>query len=204
MNGAVRTVGIYLYDGVEVLDFAGPYEVFTTATRVLARREPQAPPQFRVLTVARERGAVRARAGLRVLADHGLDDHPRLNLLVVPGGAEADERGEPRLTAWLAAQHREVEILASVCTGAFLLAAAGLLDGLRVTTHAEDRAELARRHPALSVEAEPRWIDGGRIVTSAGIAAGIDMSLHLVARCCGPEVALATARQMEYPWSLGL
>ncbi|WP_323001940.1 DJ-1/PfpI family protein [Denitromonas sp.] len=195
-----RTVGLYLYDDVEVLDFAGPFEVFSTASRVALRRRPDAPAPFRVVTVARDKGPVRARAGLPVLPEATLADHPPLDVLIVPGGAEQDERGEPALMAWLRAQAAQVEVLASVCTGAFLLAGAGLLDGRRVTTHWEDVAELASGFPALRVVDTGRWIDDGDIFTSAGIAAGIDMSLHLVARLADAKLAMATARQMDYHW----
>lgn len=195
-----RTVALYLYDDVEVLDFSGPFEVFSTASRVALRRRPDAPAPFRVVTVARDKGPVRARAGLPVLPEATLADHPPLDVLIVPGGAEQDERGEPALMAWLRAQAAQVEVLASVCTGAFLLAGAGLLDGRRVTTHWEDVAELASGFPALRVVDTGRWIDDGDIFTSAGIAAGIDMSLHLVARLADAKLAMATARQMDYHW----
>jgi len=196
---STRRVGIYVYPGVEVLDFAGPFEVFTTASRVAARRGAAQAP-FEVLTLARAPGPVAARAGFRHLPDGLIGDHPALDLLIVPGGAEHDERGEPALTAWLQRTAPTLEVLASVCTGAFLLASAGLLDGRRVTTHWEDADELARLHPTLSVENSGRWIDDGDVVTSAGISAGLDMALHLVARLEGPELAMATARQMDYHW----
>lgn len=195
-----RTVGLYLYDDVEVLDFAGPFEVFSTASRVALRRRPEAPAPFRVVTVARHAGPVRARAGLPVLPEATLADHPSLDVLIVPGGDERAERGRPDLMAWLRAQAAQVEVLASVCTGAFLLAGAGLLDGRTVTTHWEDVAELAAAFPALTVTDTGRWIDNGDILTSAGISAGIDMSLHLVARLADAKLAMATARQMDYHW----
>lgn len=195
-----RTVGLYLYDDVEVLDFAGPFEVFSTASRVARRRRPEAPAPFRVVTVARHGGPVRARAGLPVLPEATLAEHPPLDVLIVPGGDERAERDRPELMRWLRAQAAQVEVLASVCTGAFLLAGAGLLDGRRVTTHWEDVAELATAFPALEVVDTGRWVDGGDILTSAGISAGIDMSLHLVARLADAKLAMATARQMDYHW----
>lgn len=194
-----RQVGIYLYPGVEVLDFAGPFEVFTTASRVALRRgHAEAPFQVRALACAP--GAVRARAGLVVLPDAVLAESPALDVLLVPGGDDAAERDNPALLAWLRSVAPGLEVLASVCTGAFLLAAAGLLDGRRVTSHWEDVDALARLHPRLTVDTGARWIDHGDVVTSAGISAGIDMSLHLVARLTSHELALATARQMDYSW----
>lgn len=195
-----RTVGIYLYDGVEVLDLAGPFEVFTTASRVSRRHTPHSVEPFRVVTIAPHAGPVTARAGLTVLPSHTLADHPPLDVLIVPGGDERAERVRPALAAWLQVQSRQVGILASVCTGAFLLAGASLLDGRTVTTHWEDVAELAAAFPALSVVDHGRWVDDGDILTSAGISAGIDMSLHLVARIAGGALARATARQMDYDW----
>ncbi|MBT0960017.1 DJ-1/PfpI family protein [Denitromonas iodatirespirans] len=196
----MRTIGLYLYDDVEVLDFAGPFEVFSTASRVALRRRPDAAAPFRVVTIARHRAPVRARAGLPVLPETTLADHPPLDALIVPGGDERAERGQADLRHWLRTQAAQVEVLASVCTGAFLLAGAGLLDGRTVTTHWEDVAELAAAFPALTVADTGRWIDDGNIVSSAGISAGIDMSLHLVARWMGTELAMATARQMDYHW----
>ncbi|MCZ4303983.1 DJ-1/PfpI family protein [Zoogloeaceae bacterium G21618-S1] len=196
----MRTVGIYLYDKVEVLDFAGPFEVFTTASRVARRQEADATPPFRVVTIARQSGPITARAGLSVLPTHTLADHPPLDILIIPGGDECAERGQADLTDWLQTQATQLELLASVCTGAFLLAGAGLLDGRTVTTHWEDVPELAAAFPALTVVDTGRWIDDGDILTSAGISAGIDMSLHLVARLTGDKLAMATARQMDYHW----
>lgn len=180
----MASVGIYLFDDVEVLDFAGPFEVFSVASRVHATTGHQ--DLFTVFTISDEARSVRARGGLAVSAQHSFRSHPPIDVLIVPGGDVTAELG--RLTA-------------SVCTGALLLAAATLLDGKRATTHWEDIDQLRRDFPAVRVEAGPRWIDEGEVVTSAGISAGIDMSLHLVRRLAGPEVALRTARQMDFEWT---
>jgi transcriptional regulator GlxA family with amidase domain len=193
-------VGIYIYPDVEVLDFAGPYEVFTTAARVHGRMYSGAEPRFAACLIAREPTLVRARAGLEVRPDHTLQNHPPLNVLIVPGGVVTAELDRPDVSAWIAQVHDGTRITASVCTGAFLLARAGLLDGQPATTHWEDTADLRTAFPAVRVIEGPRWIDLGRIVTSAGISAGIDMSLHLVERLVGMELARATARQMDYDW----
>lgn len=195
-----RTVGIYLFPDVEVLDFAGPYEVFTTASRVAQRRHPESAAPFRVITLAAAQDAVRARAGLQALPDHTLAEHPPLDLLIIPGGVVDAELDKPEVIAWIAGQAAQVPLVASVCTGAFLLAQASLLDGRQATTHWEDIADLRTRFPAVQVVDGPRWIDLGNVVSSAGIAAGIDMSLHLVARLANRELAIATARQMDVPW----
>ncbi|WAC74382.1 DJ-1/PfpI family protein [Roseateles sp. SL47] len=195
-------VGILIFDNVELLDMAGPYEVFTTASRVHARSQPaDTPPLFEVITLARKAGSVCARAGLRLLPDCLLGDHPHLDCTVVPGGVVNDELGQDDLMRWIASQSCTAQILASVCTGALLLANAGVLDGLEVTTHWEDINELRTLRPGLHVTHGPRWIDQGSIVTSAGISAGIDMSLHLVERLHSRELALRTARQMDFEWT---
>ncbi len=197
-TATTRQVAILLYPDVELLDFAGPYEVFTTASRMALRLAPAAPPPFAVCTVARQAGPVRARAGLQALADHGLDAHPAIDLLLVPGGVVDAPLADGATLGWLARQAPQAEITASVCTGVFLLAAAGLLPmGTPVTTHWEDIDDLRRTHPRLEVLPQRRYVAQGRLVSSAGI----DMSLHLVARLAGTALAERTARQMDVVWT---
>jgi transcriptional regulator GlxA family with amidase domain len=195
-----RKIGILLYPDVEVLDFAGPYEVFTCATRVARLQDPQRQAPFEVCTIAATRAPVRARAGLPVLPDHTLDDHPPLDVLLVPGGVVDRELGHAAVLEWIARTASQVELTASVCSGALLLAQAGLLDGRPATTHWDDIAQL-QGYPGVRVQAEQRWTDDGDIVTSAGISAGIDMSLYLVQRFAGHALAQATAHRMEYAWN---
>jgi transcriptional regulator GlxA family with amidase domain len=192
-------VGIFLFDDVEVLDFAGPYEVFTTATRMAARQNPNAAAPFTVVTLAAA-PQVRARAGLTVLAGQGLDNTPPLDLLIVPGGVVDAELQKPDVVQWISAQAQAAQWTASICTGAFLLAAAALLNGRPATTHWEDLADLQTRFPNVIVKDGVRWVDDGNVLTSGGISAGIHLSLHLVARLAGQELAVATARQMEFDW----
>lgn len=196
---AAWRVQVLAFDEVELLDLAGPLEVFTTAERV-ARRTQAHRRHFEVACVAATPGPVRTRAGLRVQADATLDDLPAPDLLIVPGGVVDAVAADPRVQAWLVRCHATTQITASVCTGAFVLAAAGVLREGAVTTHWEDAQALQQAYPALHVDATQRWIDQGRLVTSAGISAGIDMSLHLVQRIAGTALAQATARQMDYRW----
>lgn len=197
-------IGILVFDEVELLDMAGPYEVFTTASRVHGRSQPPgADPLFTVTTVARSRAPVRARAGLQLLPDATLQDHPSLDLALVPGGVVDAELARPEVIAWIAAQQASTRMLAAVCTGALLLAQAGVLDGREATTHWEDLDALRALRPAVRVREGVRWVDEGDVITSAGISAGIDMSLHLVQRLHGRELALRTARQMDYDWRDG-
>lgn len=195
------SIAIYLFPDAEVLDFAGPYEVFTTASRVFMRENPSRLEPFTVFTVAREAGTVKARAGLVVQPDYTFANHPPIDVLLIAGGVVTAELDTPEVIAWVAATSARAALTASVCTGAFLLAEAGLLDGLSATTHWEDIADLQAGYPMISVVADQRWVDEGSIVTSAGISAGIDMSLHLVERLAGRELALLTARQMDFDWT---
>ncbi len=193
-------IAIFVFPEVEVLDFAGPYEVFTTASRVFGRQTPGQPAPFEVFTVAASPLPIKARAGLPILPEFDFTNAPVIDLLLVPGGVVNAEQAKPAVLEWIAGTAAQARLTASVCTGAFLLAAAGLLDGRSVTTHWEDIDDLQRDFPYLKVVADQRWVDTGDIVTSGGISAGIDMSLHLVARLAGRELAVRTARQMAYRW----
>lgn len=196
-----RTAGILIFDEVEVLDFCGPFEVFATASTP-SKGETAAERLFDVVVVAEERRIVSARGGLRVEPHHDLADCPPLDVLLVPGGYGTRAlMGNRRVLDWIAAQGAAVETMTSVCTGAFLLAKAGLLDGRRATTHWASIGRLRSLFPRVSVLDDVRVVDEGRVVTSAGVSAGIDMALHLVGRWHGQEIAEATARDMEYEWS---
>lgn len=194
------SIAIYLFTDAEVLDFAGPYEVFTTASRVFRRENPLLPAPFTVCTVARETGVIKARAGLVIQPDCNIAEHPPIDVLMIAGGVVTTELNTPEVIAWITASSAKAVLTASVCTGAFLLAEAGLLDGLAATTHWEDIPDMRARYPAVNVVADQRWVDEGAIVTSAGISAGIDMSLHLVERLAGRDLALLTAQQMDFDW----
>ncbi|MDR7153048.1 transcriptional regulator GlxA family with amidase domain [Hydrogenophaga palleronii] len=194
-------VAILAFDQVEALDLAGPYEVFTTASRMHQRESPAAAVLFDVHCVAQNHMPVRARAGLTLLPTHAFEDAPAPDVLIVPGGVVDDALTSTQTLAWIARADRSAQITASVCTGAFLLAASGVLTTGEVTTHWEDLDDLARRFPALTVRDGVRWVDQGRVVTSAGISAGIDMSLHLVARLAGMALAERTAHQMDFQWT---
>ena len=188
---------IYIFDNVEVLDFAGPYEVFTCASRV--NRDET--PLFEVFTVGDTLRPVHARAGLKIDPDFSLENHPDIDCLIIPGGVVNAELDKPNVIEWIAKQALTTKITASVCTGAFLLAAAGVLEGKSATTHWEDIADLRAMFPELSVKEGLRWVDEGAIVSSAGISAGIDMSLHLVERLKDRDLALRTAKQLEFDWT---
>lgn len=189
-------VGIYIYDQAEVLDFSGPFEVFSTAARICRAEKP-----FEVFTVSETGDAVLARGGFSVNPSYGFHNHPHIDVLIVAGGVHSEEMKKAAVVDWIAAVSQKAALTASVCTGAFLLAAARVLTTHAVTTHWEDVSELRARYPDLSVHESRRWVDEGNIVTSGGISAGIDMSLHLVSRLHSAELAERTARQMEFRWT---
>jgi transcriptional regulator GlxA family with amidase domain len=188
-----KTVAILVFDDVEVLDFAGPFEVFAVTDELRDHRT------FQVVTLSPRPGTVRARNGLKVIPDYTLESVPAPDILIIPGGAGARALlTNAALLEWIRIQSRRVEALMSVCTGALVLAQAGLLDRLTVTTHASALGTLATLAPKATVDASRRFHDNGLILTSAGISAGIDCSLHLVARLLGEEAGQATADYMEY------
>lgn len=188
-----KSVAILVFDDVEVLDFAGPFEVFSVANELRGYAD------FGVFTVAPRPGPLRARNGLRVVPDHTLLSCPPVDVLVVPGGFGTRAlAADPVTIEWIRSRALAAELTLSVCTGSLLLAKAGLLDGLRVTTHHDLLDTLREMAPAATVDPEARYHDNGAIVTAAGISAGIDASLHLVSRLLGPGASAATAAYMEY------
>ncbi len=195
-----KRVGIVVFPDVEVLDFCGPFEVFSV-TRLDEARRREEPSPFEVVLVAETEGVVKATGGLRVVADHGLGTCPSLDILVVPGGwGTRNEISNRRLLDWIAERARQVETLTSVCTGSMLLGHAGLLDGRRATTHWRALDWMRQSFPTVTVEDKLHVVEDGHVITSAGISAGIDMALRVVERYHGHDIALATARNMEYAW----
>lgn len=189
-------VAILLFDDVEVLDFAGPFEVFAVTDELSDYQ------RFNVFTVAESPGSVRARNGLKVVPDHTLESAPKPDVLIIPGGVGSRALlRKPSVLEWVRVRHRHAAHTVSVCTGALVLAKAGLLAGLDVTTHHECLDLLRELAPDARVHADRRFHDHGRILTAAGISAGLDVSLHLVARLHGPATAQKTAAYMEYPWT---
>jgi transcriptional regulator GlxA family with amidase domain len=195
-----KRVGIVVFPDVEVLDFCGPFEVFSV-TRLDESRRREEPSPFEVLLVAERPEPVVATGGLKVIPDVTLESCPPLDILVVPGGwGTRTEIKNGRLLAWIAERARQVETLTSVCTGSMLLGQVGLLDGRRATTHWRSLDWMRSSFPAVTVEEKLHVVEDGNVLTSAGISAGIDMALRVVARHYGEAVGRATARNMEYPF----
>lgn len=189
-----RNVAIVIFDEVEVLDFCGPFEVFA----VTGQRNGGA-GDFKVYTVAEKSEPVIARNGLSVNPSYTLTDCPKPDILLVPGGyGTRKEMNNTVLTGWISEQFSSLELLLSVCTGSLVLAKAGLLEGLSATTHYRAMDELRAVAPNTTICPDDRYVDNGKVVTSAGISAGIDMSLHIVSRLLGAEKAAETAQHMQY------
>jgi transcriptional regulator GlxA family with amidase domain len=190
-----KNVGIFIFPDVEVLDFCGPFEVFSVAGRQTA------PGAFEVFTVAQTAEPILARNGLGVVPKHAFTDAPPIDLLIVPGGQGTRQLVKNnQVLDWIGRQAQSAELVLSVCTGALLLARCGVLDGLAATTHHGAIELLRELAPNTTVRDDARLVDNGRVITSAGVAAGIDMSFHVLARLVGRETAEKTARYIEYPW----
>ncbi|MFE0255615.1 GlxA family transcriptional regulator [Streptomyces sp. NPDC059010] len=185
---AQRTVLFVLFDDVQSLDVTGPLEVFAGA-------EKHTPGTYRIRTATLDGAPVRTSSGLTVVPDHALTDTRDPHTLVVPGG-NGTRNPDPALTDWLRERGPRAERLVSVCTGAILLAAAGLLDGRRATTHWAYCDKLARDHPAVEVDPDPIFVRDGHVATSAGVTSGIDLALALVEEDLGRDVALNLARHL--------
>ncbi len=191
----MQTVGILIFPDVEVLDFCGPYEVFSVAGNQIA------PGAFQVFTIAQTPDVLAARNGLRVQPDYSWQDAPQVDVLIVPGGQGTRPLVHDSATIdWIRRTTASAELVLSVCTGALLLGKAGLLDGISATTHHLSYDLLRSHAPLTQVREGVRLVDNGCVVTSAGVAAGIDMSLHIVGRLLGQATAIQTAKYIEYPW----
>jgi transcriptional regulator GlxA family with amidase domain len=186
-------IGIYIYDNAEVLDFSGPFEVLSTASRLGNKN-------WNIFLVSEKLGIVQARGGFPINSHFCFDSHPDIDVLIVVGGIHTEEVKKSNVISWVSNVADKSKKVASVCTGAFILAEAELLNGLTVTTHWEDIADLKANYPKLNVVSEQRWVSQGKYMTSGGISSGIDMSLHLVSELATSSLAENTAKQMEYHW----
>jgi transcriptional regulator GlxA family with amidase domain len=195
-----KQVGILIFEDVEVLDFCGPFEVFST-TRLNEENRRKEPSPFDVFLVAETKDLIVTTGGMKVMPDYGLNDCRKLDILVVPGGwGTRKEMNNAVLLSWIAERANEVETLASVCTGSLLLGKAGLLEGRRATTHWRSLDWMSELFPKTEIEKGLHFVEDGNLFTSAGISAGIDMALKVVSRYFGESVARATAKHMEYPF----
>ena len=194
--GRRRRVAVLLFDDVEVLDFAGPFEVFGVA------RTAAGEPAFEVVTVALDPGRVIARNGLVVVPAFTAKDIGPVDIFVVPGGfGTRREMTSPDMRDFIRSTSGSAELTLSVCTGALLLGAAGLLEGRSATTHWAAMDELRALETGAHILPDARIVDNGAIVVAAGVSAGIDAALHVVSRLLGRKQAERAALYMQYEWT---
>ncbi len=187
-----RKIAFVLFPGAEELDFVGPWEVFT----MLSQLEPGSCECY---IVSERGGEVKCAKGMRVLSDYRYANAPKPDVFIIPGGfATREEKDNPATIEWVQAAARDAEVSASVCTGSYILQRAGLLTGKKATTHWFAMQEFISLGDDFEAVTETRWVDEGNVITSAGVSAGIDMSLHLVGRLWSPEVARRVQLAMEY------
>ncbi len=191
-----RNVSILVFDDVEVLDFAGPYEVFNVAA------ESTTPPPFYVYAVGITGRPVHARGRFTFTPRYSIETSPQADILIIPGGFGVRPLlKHDGLVSWIREQAEKAEWLLSVCTGALLLARAGLLKGCQATTHHEALDHLAALSPSTTVVKDQRFVQASpKIFTSGGISAGIDLSLHIVEKLAGRDAHAGVVEEMEYRW----
>lgn len=189
----MKNVGIYLFNKVELLDFAGPYEVFSTTSELNNNKI------FKVFTISADGGAVKSVNGLIVIPDYSFDNHPKIDILIIPGGeGTKKEITKSNVMEWVNKTQESAEIFATVCSGARIPAVLGLLDGLEATTHHLVIDDVKALAPRVIIDHTKRFVDNGKIMTSGGISAGIDLSLHIVKKLYGEDIANKTMDYMEY------
>jgi putative intracellular protease/amidase len=181
-------VAILMFDGVQIIDYAAPYEVFSQAG-------------FTIYTVSSDGQAVKASQGLRSQVDYGYASAPQADVVVVPGGDVHDIERDEATLAWIRKQSAGADRVMSVCTGSFILGRSGLLDGGSATTFHRAFDDMQKEFPKVKILRDQRWVDAGKVVTSSGLASGIDTSLHVVAGMRGLKVARSVAMQLEYDWN---
>ena len=187
-------IGILIFEGVETLDVTGPLEVFDLANGAVGDKI------FKVYTIAINKKALRTAQQLKIFSDFCINDFPPIDILLIPGGRGINKHvlNNPQLMAWIKQQTEQANLIVSVCAGALVLGQLGLLDGLSATTHHLRMKELALLAPKTHILSNIKFVDNGRILLSAGITSGIDLSLHIVKRLAGKKAAIDTAQDLEY------
>ncbi|MDD4663177.1 MAG: DJ-1/PfpI family protein [Caldisericia bacterium] len=185
---------ILVYEGVYLLDFVGPLEIFHDTV------DEEGHSAFEVCLVSPDLNAIKAHTGMSFHADYDLETSPKADILVIPGGNLKLSSENPALAMWIQSQAKHAQIILSVCTGAFILADLGLIDGLQATTWFGATQALQQQYPAIHVLTGERYVDNGQIVTTAGVSAGIDGALYVVQRLLGRAIAEKTAHFIEYDW----
>ena len=197
MSEHQRNIAIFIFDDVEVLDFAGPFEVFNVTGEVIN------PAPFNTYTVALTEEPIKARGKLSINPHWSIDNCPSPNIIILPGGdGRRRLMKDERVLSWIARHVDNLEKLLSVCTGAFYIAQSGLLNGLSATTHHGAFPEFKETFPNITLIEDKRFVENGKIITAGGISAGIDMSLYVVEQLLGKEKLALTLKEMEWQWHL--
>jgi len=192
----MKKIAILIFDKVEVLDFAGPFEVFSVSY------DAEGNKLYDVCLIAEEEGVVKARNNFQVIPNKTIETKEKFDMVLIPGGfGTRTEMHKETIKNWVKAQFEQVELMLSVCTGALVLATSGLLENLSATTHHGAFDELAAVAPNTKIIKGTKYVDNGKVITSGGISAGIEMALHVVAKEHGIEQARKTANYMEYTWN---
>lgn len=185
-----RTLGIILYPGFELLDVCGPAEMFGNVG-----------PRLKIVMVAKAAGPVKSTQGVKLVADHSFEDCPKLDLILVPGGfGTFAQTSNKAFLDWISKRAEEAELVTSVCSGSSILAKAGLLDERKATTNKQYYTMCTAQGPKVNWVKEARWVDDGKMITSSGVSAGMDMALHVIERLYGTELAEGIANGTEYTW----
>ncbi len=188
-----RNTAILIFNDVEVLDFTGPYEVFSSANTEYGGKI------FNVYTIAEKDSEIKSANGLRIIPDYTLTSSPPPNILIIPGGnGRKIEMNNSILLDWIKEKFSSLEFLLSVCTGAFILGKTGLLDGAKAATHHYSYEEFEKTFPNIKLVKNVKFIDSGKIITAAGVSSGINMSLHMISKLFGEELSKKTAEHIEF------
>ena len=186
-------VGILVFNGVGLLDFAGPYEVFTVTSKLNHKQF------FNTFTISRDGKEIQTVDGLKIVPDYSFDNHPSIDILIIPGGEGTKvEMNELQILQWIRRNYEKSQVTASVCSGALILGKIGLLDDLESITHHEDIDELQEIAPQTTINRQSRFVSYGKVMTSAGSSAGIDLALYIVKKFCGAEIGNKTIVYLEY------
>nr|WP_278335345.1 DJ-1/PfpI family protein [Clostridium oryzae] len=191
----IKNIAVLVFNDVELMDFCGPYDVFSMANKVKNDKG------FNIFTVSEKKGMVMTQNGLSINSDYSIYDCPQIDMLIIPGGqGSRTEMSNEKLLNWINGYYPKLKMVLSVCTGALLLANCGLLNGLRATTHHNAVDLLRRISPNTTIVTNKRFIDNGKIVLSAGVSSGIDMSLYVLEKLLGEQLVLKVKENMEYDW----
>lgn len=195
---ATRNVAVLIYDNVELMDFCGPYDIFSIANKMSSEKH------FNIYTVSENAGPIMTQNGLSVNSEYSINNCPKTDILIVPGGqGSRKEMKNDNLLNWIKNIYLETELILSVCTGALILANCKLLNGMYAATHHNAVELLKECAPEAKIVSDKRFVDNGKIILSAGVSSGIDMSLYVVGKLLGEALVLKIKENMEYDWKDG-